>query len=83
MTHPLKRTFDRLSEEELDDLESVLTAVLQEAEEHAEYLLTEEARRADKNDWEDANATTQMRIVVLQKVLGLEPRPAGSRQQPP
>jgi hypothetical protein len=78
MTHPLKRTLDRLSEEDLDDLESVLTAVLQEAEEHAEYLLTEEAQQADKNDLEDANATTQMRIVVLQKVLGVEPPPVGS-----
>ena len=71
MAHPLKLRFNKLSNQELDDLASVLGAVLHETEQHAAWLLTEEGRQLE--DWRDEDAVTTARITVLSKVLGLSP----------
>ena len=71
MTHPLKQQFDRLSNQQLNDLESVLFAVLQETEQHAAWLLTEEGRQLE--DWADEDAATTARMMVLCKILGVGP----------
>ena len=71
MTHPLKQRFNQLTSQELDDLASVLGAVLHETGQHAKWLLSEEGRQT--KDWGDEDAVTTTRITVLSKVLGIDP----------
>ena len=71
MTHPLKQRFNKLTSQELDDLASVLGAVLHETGRHAKWLLSEEGRQIE--DWGDEDAVTTARITVLSKVLGIDP----------
>ena len=71
MTHPLKQRFNKLTSQELDDLASVLGAVLHETGRHAKWLLSEEGRQIE--DWGDEDAVTTARITVLSKVLGVDP----------
>jgi hypothetical protein len=71
MAHPLKQRINQLTNAELDDLESVLGAVLHGAQEDAAWLLTEEGRQVE--DWEGDDAVTTAYITILNKVLGIEP----------
>ena len=71
MTHPLKQRINQLTSHELDDLASVLGAVLHETGRHAQFLLSEEGRQIE--DWGDEDAVTTARITVLSKVLGVDP----------
>jgi hypothetical protein len=71
MTHALRDRLDQLSDQELDQLESVLGVVLHDAELRAEWLLTELGRQVD--DWEGEDAVTTAWITILSKALGVDP----------
>ena len=74
MAHPLKQRLNHLTDDELGDLESILTLVLHEQSQHAEWLLTEQAhRQMDDEALGDAHAANTAWIAILEKVLGEDP----------
>jgi hypothetical protein len=73
MVHPLKQRIVRLTDHELDNLESVLGAVLHETEQRVSMLMANQPDDDDDHEWSDTHAAANLRIMVLSKALGVEP----------
>ena len=75
MTHPLKQRINKLTSHQLDQLESVLGAVLHQTELRAEALQASAGQHWQEEQWPADHAVADMWIAILRKALGVEPEP--------